>query len=47
MSSKPNHKKLRAPIGKDNLRGIDMGTERNKLNAKLEITRITNALKMR
>ena len=35
-----------ATIGKDNLRGIDMGAESNKLDAKLEITRITNALKV-
>ena len=41
MSSNPYHKNLHALIGKDNLRGIDMGAERNKIDAKLEITRIT------
>ena len=46
MSGNPYHKKLYAPIGKDNLRGRDMGAERNKLDAKLEITRITNVLKV-
>ena len=40
ISINPYHKKLHAPIGKDNLCGIDMGAERSKLDAKLEITRI-------
>ena len=37
MSSNPYHKKLHARIGKDNLRGIDMGADRNKLDANWKL----------